>query len=222
MRSLGLILVMAVGATVAVYTPLKDLYPPRYQVFAFAVETVPELGEYIPTWLTAPPPIIATEILESVETRERQSKADELVESSGLDPVAEPLWTSFQSEPLRLLLDEMDFPAELTVSDGGEEMILVNRATGLDFALVLKACEAAPGKTSCRALQVAAIVFQDMDDGVVASMNRRHDGMKFAKLDGGDLQITRYVTADFGIARDNVKSNIAAFVDIIDLYAGTG
>ena len=116
----------------------------------------------------------------------------------------------------------MGFPAKLSRSSGGEEMILVNRAGGLDFALVLKVCDGGQSPANCKALQVAAIIFQDIDDGVVASMNRRHEAMKFAKMDGGDLQITRYITADYGIARDNVKANIAAFVDILDLYMGTG
>jgi len=229
MRSFGLLLVMAVGATIAVYTPLKDLYPPRHEVFALAVETVPAISDYIPDWLTLPPEadpastaVDVSEDREPVEPVNVETNVDQPVESSVFMPSAISLWIEFESEELRLLLDEMGFTAEASVGDDGEEMVLVNRPQGLDFAVVLKACDGSEGVANCRALQVAAIVFQEIDDGVVASMNRRHDDMKFAKLDGGDLQITRYVTADYGIARDNVKANIAAFVDILDLYTGTG
>jgi len=229
MRGLGLILVMVIGATIAVYTPLKDLYPPRHQIFALAVETVPELSDYIPSWLTVPPemdetlaPVVVVDESENTEITAAVTEPNELTEATASSVADESLWTGFEPEPLRLLLDEMGFSAEVSVSDEEEEMLLVNRSTGLDFALVLKSCDRAQDESGCDALQVAAIIFQDMDDGVVASMNRRHDAMKFAKMDGGDLQITRYVTAEHGIARDNVKANIQAFVDILDLYMGTG
>lgn len=227
MRSLSLILLLAVGATIAVYTPLKELYPPRHKVFAFAVETVPELEGYVPRWLTMPPetnavPALAAIEPDSAERFDVQPVKAPLIEAAATVLDGGSTWTGFQPDPLLQLLQDMGFPAELSTSDDGEEMILVNRKTGLDFALVLKACDDVQDTTDCKALLVAAIVFQEMDDGVIASMNRRHDAMKFAKLDGGDLQITRYVTADYGIARDNVKANIAAFVDILDLYMGTG
>ena len=227
MRVLSLVLVMAVGATIAVYTPLKDFYPPRHEVFAFAAETVPELRPYIPSALLLAPDKVSvdTGLPKESEGTDSDSVAPEtsIAEPLGLrDRDAEIVWTAFRPDQLRILLNEMGYPTDATVSPGDEDMLMVKRANGLDFGLVLKICEDAIPAQSCGALQIAAIVFQDIDEGVLASMNQRHDGMKFAKLDGGDLQITRYMIAESGIARGNVKANIADFVDILDLYMGTG
>ena len=231
MRLLGLILVMAVGATFAVYTPLKNIYPPRHEVVAFAARMVPEIANYIPASLMVPPegslvhPEV-TVLAKEAYTLEVQDINLSTIADDRMDdaPVEEDgtMWLGFQADQLGTLLNEMGYPAEQTIGDDGEQTILVNRAEGLDFGLILKSCDESDIQDACGAVQIAAIVFQDIDDGVVASMNRRHDAMKFSKMDGGDLQITRYLTAKYGIARGNVEANIDDFVDILDLYMGTG
>ncbi len=215
MRLFGYVVLMLIGAVAASYWPLTPYLPPIEAVYQTVRDNAPFLADWLPdvdetdgqaaaepTGPTAPP--------EEAEQDGASSEAD-----GTTDAANDTIWYAFDLTEIEDLLSEMSIETERDVDLDGKPYLLAESYEGYKFLMQIKACEA---EDNCLGLDVFSSFEFQPTPAQLSDLNEKFSYMKFYTTDDGELVLQKYLTADYGIARGNVRINIVTFMDIIDQF----
>lgn len=222
MRLLGYVVLMLIGAVAASYWPLTPYLPPIETVYQTVRDNAPFLADWLPdadetddeetgepTGSTAP----STVPDEEAEQEGASSEAD-----GATDAADHTIWYVFDLTEIEDLLNEMDLETERDVDIDGKPYIVSESYDGYKFLMQIKACEE---EDTCLGLDVFSSFEFQPTSAQLSDLNEKFSYMKFYATSDGELVLQKYITADYGIARGNVRINIATFIDIIDQFEET-
>ncbi|NWH09446.1 MAG: YbjN domain-containing protein [Alphaproteobacteria bacterium] len=133
-------------------------------------------------------------------------------------------FTKFDAAEISALLIEMGMKdVRISKNANGQDEVLAASEDGLKFNAIPAACQA---NTGCLGLDLYA--WWTADDGKLTpeQANNFNKNYRFAKAyvnEAGEIYLSRYVIADYGIPRDNLKVEIYAFLGSVDgLYKSIG
>ncbi len=212
---MGYVVLMLIGAVAASYWPLTPYLPPIETVYQTVRDNAPFLADWLPDAdetddEEAGEPTGSTAPNEEAEQEGASSKAD-----GAADAANDAIWYVFDLTEIEDLLNEMGLETERDVDIDGKSYIVSESYDGYKFLMQIKACEA---DDTCLGLDVFSSFEFQPTSAQLSDLNEKFSYMKFYATSDGELVLQKYITADYGIARGNVRINIATFIDIIDQF----
>ncbi len=151
-----------------------------------------------------------------------QSEVEELeaapptTEDTTTDELAPQIWTKFEVSEIIALLNEMDLTTEIIDVDDGTSFIQATNSNGHNFFVNPRLCGDDGG--DCLGLNTYSVFDTVPTAEKLTALNERYAYMKFYSSSDSELILQKYFTADYGIARENVKVNFMTYVDILDSF----
>ena len=194
MRVIVYIVFALIGAVVASYWPLTAYLPPTETI----IETSPFLADWLP------------DADEDDEGAQDPASSEESVSADGPNDV---IWYGFDLTEIGMLLTEMDIETEIDFYDDGDSYLRSNRQDEYNFLVQPRLCY---DETNCLGLDVFSTFDFKPTPAQLSTLNEQYSYMKFYADEDGELILQKYITADYGIARGNIRINIETFLDILD------
>lgn len=111
---------------------------------------------------------------------------------------------------------------ESSVSSSGKPFMTVEAGDELSFRVMGESCEGEGPSQVCLGVQLSTQFAEagDVDfDEVMAAANRTLRPAKVFRIDSG-LAYERYLIMDGGISRENLKTNISVYVEVLEALYG--
>lgn len=118
---------------------------------------------------------------------------------------------------LRSIISELGYKVGDTgESSSGKPMMVIDTPEGLSFRILGESCDGEGKEQVCQGVQLSAQFAQgnaDLDE-VMARGNRTLRPAKLFRVDAG-LAYERYLIMDGGVSRENLKTEVEVFVEIL-------
>lgn len=213
MRLIGYLLLIGIGAVAASYFPLTPFLPAKATVMSAIEDNAPFLADWLPEDV-ATEPEEATETLADSGIGDEESTPSAADESKSENP-DDQIWHDFPLDDVQALLIEIDVTPELVEEEDGSSYISATRANGYSFFLNPRLCEE---NANCLGLNIYSVFDTNTSAEQLTTLNERYAYMKFYSTANNELILQKYITADYGIARGNIKINLVTYLDILDSF----
>jgi putative sensory transduction regulator len=126
----------------------------------------------------------------------------------------------YDEQALRSIFEELDYTVEdKDVSSSGKPFMTVETSDGLSFRVMGESCEGQGAAQVCQGVQLSTQFAPAGDadfDEIIARANRT---LRPAKLfwAGDTIAYERYLIMDGGVPRENLKTNITVYVEILQV-----
>ncbi len=215
MRILGYLILVLITAVAASYWPLTSYLPPKDTV----IETVRTNAPFLADWIPESSDSDSIDEADSVSSALRDSEETEdstIVEASeSIEGTDQEIWYEFDIDEIELLLTEMGAEPEMFVNEDATSYVISERPDAYSFSLYPKLCE--EGGT-CLGLSISSMFDIELSPAQLTTLSDRYAYMKFYSSENNALVLQKYITADYGIARGNVRINILTYMDILDNF----
>jgi hypothetical protein len=123
----------------------------------------------------------------------------------------------YDDQLLRSILAELGYTiSEQTPPSSAKPMLIVDTPQDFSFRLLGESCEGEGGDQICQGVQLSTQFAEngaDFDE-IMARANRTLRPAKVFRVDAG-LAYERYLIMDGGVSRENLKTEIEVFVEIL-------
>ena len=119
------------------------------------------------------------------------------------------------SNPFQSFVSELGVASQMDLDEDATFYTNAERPDAYSFYLEPKLCD--EGGT-CFGLNIYSVFELELSLAQLASLSNRYAYMKFYSAENNNLVLQKYMTADYGIARGNVRINIVTFMDILDNF----
>jgi hypothetical protein len=138
-------------------------------------------------------------------------------------PPQAPLIDRYDEAALVSIMRELTYAViETSVSASGKPFMTVEAGDGLSFRVMGESCRGEGAGQVCLGVQLST-QFGEIGgvdfDAVMAAANRTLRPAKLFRVDSG-LAYERYLIMDGGITRENLKTNISIYVEILQVLYG--
>ncbi len=123
------------------------------------------------------------------------------------------IWQSFDLLEVDNLLRGMELPKESGSSAGTEPYSVYKSAKGYNFFVQPRLCGDDSG---CLGLNIVSLFDLRLTRDQLSYLNDQYSFMKFYESNDGELILQKYIIADYGIARGNVRITVETFIDILE------
>jgi hypothetical protein len=129
----------------------------------------------------------------------------------------------YDEAALTSILQELKYAVvESSVSSSGKPFMTVEAGDELSFRVMGESCDGEGSSQVCLGVQLSTQFAEagDVDfDEVMATANRTLRPAKVFRIDSG-LAYERYLIMDGGISRENLKTNISVYVEVMEALYG--
>ena len=137
----------------------------------------------------------------------------------GGGPAQGALISRYDEAALRSIMAELKYAVtETSVSTSGKPFMTVEAGDGLSFRAMGESCEGEGAAQACLGIQLST-QFAETDgadfDGLIATANRTLRPAKLFRVESG-LAYERYLIMDGGISRENLRTNIQVYVEVLE------
>jgi hypothetical protein len=126
----------------------------------------------------------------------------------------------YDEAALTSILQELKYAiVESSVSSSGKPFMTVEAGDELSFRVMGESCVGEGAAQVCQGVQLSTQFAEagDVDfDAVMATANRTLRPAKVFRIDSG-LAYERYLIMDGGISRENLKTNISVYVEVLEV-----
>jgi hypothetical protein len=138
-------------------------------------------------------------------------------------PSAGKLVDRYDEAALSSIMAELKYAiVETSVSSSGKPFMTVEAGDELSFRVMGESCEGEGAAQVCLGVQLST-QFAEIDgtdfDAIMATANRTLRPAKLFRVDSG-LAYERYLIMDGGISRENLKTNISVYVEVLQAIYG--
>jgi hypothetical protein len=138
-------------------------------------------------------------------------------------PSTAKLIDRYDQSALTSIMAELKYAVvETSVSSSGKPFMTVEAGDDLSFRVMGESCEGEGASQVCLGVQLST-QFAEVDgtdfDAVMAAANRTLRPAKLFRIDSG-LAYERYLIMDGGISRENLKTNISVYVEVLQAIYG--
>jgi hypothetical protein len=124
----------------------------------------------------------------------------------------------YDGKALRSIFDELKYAVvHSSVSSSGKPFMTVETSNGLSFRVMGESCKGEGASQVCLGVQLSTQFAEAGDvefDAALATANRTLRPAKLFRVDSG-LAYERYLIMDGGISRENLKTNITVYVEVL-------
>ena len=129
----------------------------------------------------------------------------------------------YDEAALTSIMRELQYAViETSISSSGKPFMTVEAGDELSFRVMGESCEGEGAAQVCLGVQLST-QFGEIDgtdfDAVMATANRTLRPAKLFRVDSG-LAYERYLIMDGGISRENLKTNISVYVEVLEAIYG--
>ena len=218
MRLFAFVLIFLLGGAVTAYTPVGSYVPPKDEIITSVRNAAPFLANWLPDVSVDKAQGANESSLLSVKpTTQVADKPAKPVEPI-VQKQAELSWEEFDPEDVALLLTDMDLPNVQILMETGDSYIAVERDEAFNFYLRPRLCKEA---VDCVGLQMFSTFDLPSTPELLTQLNETYAFVKFYTDADGLLILETYVSTEFGVSRQNMKSNIEMFVAVLDTFSAT-
>ena len=143
--------------------------------------------------------------------------------AAGGAPAQSRLIDRYDQAALTSIMAELKYAVvETSVSASGKPRMTVEAGDELSFRVMGESCEGEGAAQVCLGVQLSTQFAEagDVDfDAVMAVANRTLRPAKLFRVDSG-LAYERYLIMDGGISRENLKTNISVYVEVLEAIYG--
>lgn len=219
MRLIGYVFLILIGAVAASYWPLTPYLPPIETVYQTVRDNAPFLADWLPEADETDEevvvgPIGSTAPVQATEQDPASSESAATTDAT-TDAASDTIWYAFDITEIENLLSEMGVESNREMDLDGKPYLLAESYEGDKFAIQITACEV---EDKCLHLDLFSVFELRPTLAEFSDLNEKYSYMKFYSTSDGDLVLQKYITADYGIARDNVRINFEMIIDIIDHF----
>ncbi|MDP3738716.1 MAG: hypothetical protein Q8R02_15080 [Hyphomonadaceae bacterium] len=129
----------------------------------------------------------------------------------------------YDEAALRSIVQELGYSfVDSDVSGSGKPFMTVEAGDELSFRIMGESCEGEGDAKVCAGVQLSTQFGETGDadfDAVMAAANRTLRPAKLFRIDSG-LAYERYLIMDGGVSRENLKTNISVFVEVLEAISG--
>ncbi len=215
MRLLGYVILILIGAVAGSYWPLTPYLPPIETVYQTVRDNAPFLADWLPQADETDEDVVAGPIGSTAPVQATEQIQASSESTAPTDVANGTLWDAFDITEIENLLNEMGVESKREMDLDGKPYLLAESYEGDKFAIQIKACDA---EDKCLHLDVFSVFELRPTPAEFADLNEKYSYMKFYSSIDGELVLQKYITADYGIARDNVRINFEMIIDIIDHF----
>jgi hypothetical protein len=138
-------------------------------------------------------------------------------------PAQSKLIDRYDQAALTSIMAELKYVVvETSVSSSGKPFMTVEAGDELSFRVMGESCEGLGAAQVCLGVQLSTQFAEAGDtdfDAVMAAANRTLRPAKLFRVDSG-LAYERYLIMDGGISRENLKTNISVYVEVLEAIYG--
>lgn len=129
----------------------------------------------------------------------------------------------YDEAALRSVLQELGYAVVGEDTSGtGKPFLTVEAGDKLSFRVMGESCDGEGDAKVCAGIQLSTQFGETGDadfDAVMAAANRTLRPAKLFRIDSG-LAYERYLIMDGGVSRENLKTNISVFVEVLEAIYG--
>ncbi|HEX5006615.1 MAG TPA: hypothetical protein VFV70_05850 [Hyphomonadaceae bacterium] len=129
----------------------------------------------------------------------------------------------YDEKALRDIFTELKYAVvDSSVSSSGKPFMTVDASDELSFRVMGESCDGEGASQVCLGVQLSTQFAEagDVDfDAVMATANRTLRPAKLFRIDSG-LAYERYLIMDGGVSRENLKTNISVYVEVLQAIYG--
>lgn len=138
-------------------------------------------------------------------------------------PAAQVLVDRYDEAELTSIMRELQYAVvDTSVSAAGKPFMTVEAGDGLSFRVMGESCEGEGAAQVCAGVQLSTQFGETggVDfDAVMATANRTLRPAKLFRVESG-LAYERYLIMDGGVTRENLKTNIVVYVEVLEALYG--
>ena len=129
----------------------------------------------------------------------------------------------YDEAALRSVVTELGYSVvDSDISSSGKPFLTVEAGDALSFRVMGESCQGADKEQVCQGVQLSTQFAESGDadfDAVMAAANRTLRPAKLFRI-GSGLAYERYLIMDGGVSRENLKTNISVFVEVLQAISG--